>query len=114
MQENNENTLVLFLADIYSASPKDHNPKGFIDEFVSRIRASLNVKTMRSFYSTACRKLGIQTIYNSALFGKWLKGLSIDEEYEILQELRANCEYYILLAKGHIKLQFENKESKSL
>lgn len=102
------------LADIYSASPKDHNPKGFIDEFVSRIKASLNVKSMRSFYSTACRKLGVQTIYNSALFGKWLKDLSTDEEYDILQELRSNCEYYILLAKEHIKLQFENRGDKEL
>ena len=111
MNEKNQTKLVHLLATIYSNSPKDHNPKGFIDEFLSRVRASVNVNSIRAFYSKLMRKLSCTDIFNEN-YGEWIVGLSQKEEYEILQELRDNSHYYILLAKEYLRMKWEAKENK--
>lgn len=112
MTNKNEKYLIKLLADIYNNAPKDHNPKGYLDEFVSRMRASVNVKSMREFYSKLIRKTGCKSIYDGWSFGRWIDSLTEEEEYDILQELQMNGSYYILLAREDLQEFYNDLKNK--
>lgn len=90
--------LVDILLVIFEAAPKEHNKKGYMDEFKSRVKSSVRgVKSIEEFIAKLIRKTGAKLDDASFKFNKEAFKLEEINNKEALEMLKRELEYLLVL-----------------